>query len=386
MGIEYGAKNLYKAYGVPALDLTFANKKSLVDRISGNNLITSTRSSTATYIGADGLVKYASANEGRPDHDQTTGESLGLLIEEARTNYIGNNTTNLFTMAYSNWTSDSSITYPDGGTIGGYNTFDQLSGARFFIDFNPAGNTTYSCSVWARLKSGSTATTVAINVKDYQSDTVRGISDTITLTNTWKRISVTGTTAGTSGLRFEIGVNTSGASSQVYFWGAQVEVGAYSTSYIPTTTAAVTRADDVPVISGSNFTRWFNASAGTFFCEWKSAYPGNERILNFGAGPTSTIMSNEGVLGSGLYFSSLQQAPSTTSANGIKIAVATSVSESAGAYSGNSAVSTGACSYYASASSLNFVPGAAAIRKNWIKRVIYWPTRLSNAQLQAITA
>ena len=109
MGIEYGSKNLYKEYGIPTLDLTFSGKKSLVDRISGNNLITFTRSSTATYIGSDGLVKYASANEGRLDYDQTTGESLGLLIEEARTNYMSNNTTNLFTMAYSNWTSDSTI-------------------------------------------------------------------------------------------------------------------------------------------------------------------------------------------------------------------------------------------------------------------------------------
>ena len=274
MGIYYGKADFIN-YGKPSLLLDFANKKSLTDRITGSNLITFTRTSTGTYVGSDGLIKSAAVNEARFDHNPVTGESLGLLIEEQRTNYIANNTTNLFTMYYSNWTSDSSITYPDGGTIGGYNTFNQLSGARFFLDFNPAGNTTYSCSVWARLKSGSTATTVAINIKDYQSDTVRGISDTITLTNTWKRISVTGTTAGTSGLRFEIGVNTSGASSQVYFWGAQVEQGAFPTSYIPTAGSQVTRTADSASITGTNLTSFYNQSQGTLFCRFRNFGYGN---------------------------------------------------------------------------------------------------------------
>ena len=68
------------------LDLRFAQNKNLTDTVSGNNLVTFTRASSGTYVGSDGLIKTAATNEARFDHDLATGESLGLLMEEARTN------------------------------------------------------------------------------------------------------------------------------------------------------------------------------------------------------------------------------------------------------------------------------------------------------------
>ena len=48
--------------------------------------------------------------------------------------------------------------------------------------------------------------------------------------------------------------------------GIQVEAGAFPTSYIPTTTATVTRAADVASMTGTNFSSWFNGSKqGTLF-------------------------------------------------------------------------------------------------------------------------
>ena len=46
----------------PALDLNFAENKSLVDDVSGSNLVTFTRTSAATYVGADGLIKTTPVN------------------------------------------------------------------------------------------------------------------------------------------------------------------------------------------------------------------------------------------------------------------------------------------------------------------------------------
>jgi hypothetical protein len=48
---------------LPTLDLDFANSKTLDPRI------TFTRSSGGSYVGADGLIKYAGVNEARFDHD-----------------------------------------------------------------------------------------------------------------------------------------------------------------------------------------------------------------------------------------------------------------------------------------------------------------------------
>ena len=64
----------------PTLDLNFAVTKVLDDRI------TFTRDSVGTYIDENRVLKYASNNVPRFDHDFDTGESLGLLIEESRTN------------------------------------------------------------------------------------------------------------------------------------------------------------------------------------------------------------------------------------------------------------------------------------------------------------
>ena len=71
----------------PSLDLNFARDKSLIDSVSGNNSITFTRNSIGTYVGSDGLIKTAGINEPRFDHNPVTGESLGLLVEEERSNF-----------------------------------------------------------------------------------------------------------------------------------------------------------------------------------------------------------------------------------------------------------------------------------------------------------
>jgi hypothetical protein len=51
-------------------------------------------------------------------------------------------------------------------------------------------------------------------------------------------------------------------------WGSQVEAGAFSTSYIPNTSAAqatITRNADAVSMTGTNFSSWYNASEGSFY-------------------------------------------------------------------------------------------------------------------------
>lgn len=221
-----------------------------------------TRASIGTYFDSAGTLQTASAGIPRFDYDPVTHVAKGLLLEESRTNYsFPSGQVNGFYF-YANAVS-SGIVAPDGSSIAEVNTFDQASGSRIFRDYNPGlGNKTYSISVWVKGYAGSTITQTQLRIKDYQTDTIRDQSSWTNIsTANWTRLTATGTTAGiTPGIRFEIGVNTFGSSAKMLIWGNQTEQGAFPTSYIPTTAAAVTRsADNISIPVGS----WFNASAGS---------------------------------------------------------------------------------------------------------------------------
>jgi hypothetical protein len=80
---------LWDLAGVPpSLDQRFAESKSLIDAVSGQNLITFTRASGGTFVDSAGVIKTAAANVPRFTHNPVTGESLGLLVEEQRTNLL----------------------------------------------------------------------------------------------------------------------------------------------------------------------------------------------------------------------------------------------------------------------------------------------------------
>ena len=78
---------------VPSLDLRFAEGKNLNDYMTGQNLITFSRpvganQSPGTYVDENKIIQLSSADQPRFDHDPTTGESLGLLVEESRENLL----------------------------------------------------------------------------------------------------------------------------------------------------------------------------------------------------------------------------------------------------------------------------------------------------------
>jgi hypothetical protein len=57
------------------------------------------------------------------------------------------------------------------------------------------------------------------------------------------------------------------AGSGVFLYGAQLEAGAFATSYIPTIASTVTRSADVATITGSLFSQWYNQPSGSFIVE-----------------------------------------------------------------------------------------------------------------------
>ncbi|CAK0750464.1 hypothetical protein CCP3SC1AL1_170004 [Gammaproteobacteria bacterium] len=278
----------------PTLDLNFAANKSLVDDVSGNNLITFSRASTGTFVGSNGLIQTAASGVPRFDHNPTTGESLGLLVEEARTNV------QLYSEQFDQWPpwfngTTLTVTANAGTSPSGTTTADKIipsvvSGIHYITDLATRGSGTFSFSVYAKASGyprlglrvyDGTAYQIRVTFDLLAGTVVLLESGTARITpvgDGWYRCSGTGTSASGSmgsvaGWVIESlpstatvqGSFTGDGTSGALLWGAQVEVGAFPTSYIPTTTATVTRAADVASITGANFSSWYNVSQGTTF-------------------------------------------------------------------------------------------------------------------------
>lgn len=213
----------------PTLNLDFANSKQL------DPGITFTRNGRATYYDENGTIKYANHNEPRFDHNPTTGESLGLLVEPTRTN----------TTPYSQhiiagygWGVSGSGTYvqPNAGVSpdGKYNaTRIVFAAASHAVSINNSG-------AWT---AGDTVTT-SMWIKGTVGETMRFASGgadfgNITLTGEWQRVEGTRTTVNTY-----TNINTYGGATarDVLVWGVQAEVASFATSYIPSSTRFVSRS------------------------------------------------------------------------------------------------------------------------------------------------
>jgi hypothetical protein len=253
-----------------SLDLQFASDKTLTARKGPTPMFT--RYSTATFVGSDGLIQSAAINEARFDHDPVTLESKGLLIEEARTNIFARSAE--FDNVY--WTksnlsisADNEIS-PDGGMNA--DTITAVSESpSIYRQVACVASTVYTFSFYVKL-----GTLTAADYKFAVRDDTNGvfidsnITPNITpVTTEWRRVTYTFTTpVGCILVRPYLIRTGTVVSGSFYLWGAQLEAGAFPTSYIPTTTtAALTRSADVCSITGSDFTGFYNQSEGTLFVD-----------------------------------------------------------------------------------------------------------------------
>jgi hypothetical protein len=251
-----------------------------------------------TYTGDGKVVKVSSTLVGAVTFPISYGE--GLLIEVARTNILLQSED--FTTTWTNTNSSESsnaTTAPDGTStadklieasdVGQDHSINQTSAA------NVTTNTTYTFScylkaaerTWARL-SGAT-TRFADNFHcDFNLGT--GVKGTVGAGATssgiedigsgWYRcwIGANCDSTGTNVFSITIGEGDTDVtydgdgSSGIYVWGAQVAAAGGATvvptsprSYIPTTTAAVTRAIDVVTVATSDYPH--SATAGTVYVD-----------------------------------------------------------------------------------------------------------------------
>ncbi len=226
----------------------------------------------------------------------TTG-SLGLLVEEQRTNLLtySENLTLGFTQQNTTVTSDATAA-PDGTTTADLSVPNTTSAshASFRTNITFAVSTSYALSVFVK-PSGYTnfqlAFTSGFNNTNAWANFVlvgggslgfTGTSGTAAiqaLRDGWYRCSLvapsgaSATTGGPAVLVLDSNRNSRDPSfagdgiSGAFLWGAQLEAGATASSYIPTTTAAATRSADVAQITGTNFSSWYRQDEGTVYAE-----------------------------------------------------------------------------------------------------------------------
>jgi len=304
-GLVADASSFNGGGGGPALGLDFMQPGSL------DPSITFTRASTATYFDSAGVMQTAATNAPRWDYDPATLALRGLLIEEARTNVIVSSAA----ISGANWqqvavTATAGQTGAPDGTAAFTRVVETTATGAHYVGtlMTIAASTAYTLSVFARaqqsrylqlaLDDGSANGAHA--TFDLQTGTISGplTAHAAGVIGTASIVPVSGGTYRCA-ITTTIGAFTSGrvlllmsnvaapgfapsyagnSANGLLIWGAQLEVGAFATSYIPTTSAAVTRAQDRCSISAANMVPWFNALTGSWFAEFVFQNPTSPNI------------------------------------------------------------------------------------------------------------
>ena len=268
---------------------------------SGAGDFTVTRATNATRVNASGLIESVASGIPRLDYfasDGTVG-CPALLVEPSGTNTLsGSVSLDTGWTITADTTVTSGIISPSGSTNATlFQASNTASRVRQTATLASGSTYTFSCfGKFGALSSGFSLNVFDENAASYGSGVCQafnlnegtlGASGTIgagfTLQSVgmenygsgWYRCRMTvlmGYTPTTPRVGFRVGTQISNGrplsvtSGTVNAWGAQVETGSVATSYIPTTTAAVTRSGDLVSVTGA-VSGSIGQTAGTFYLD-----------------------------------------------------------------------------------------------------------------------
>lgn len=389
--------------------------------------LTFARASAATDI-INGLVTTFATDAPR------ISTANGLLMEEARTNMISYSQTLNGGSWSSGFTNSSRVNVSDTDPMGNVNsglgrlTENTSSGEHrwapylagvavasaaytFSVFFKSAGRSQISIGIY---NGGSTSIlkTSKFNISTGTITDDGGNSPTITaLANGWYRCSMTATLGSSPASAIECLIyllNDSGATSYtgdgtsgVIAWGAQLEIGAFISSYIPTTTSSATRAvENCSMAVGG----WFKENEGSFYAEgmtghgYDSAATANTRLLRLDNNSNSMVHelrrnntdnnsrvstvcggNTQSSIAMGLWASNLL----------VRMSYAYRHNDMAASYNGGT-VLTDTTSPDGMPTGLSVLRvGSAGSSGNfggYVRAIRYWNTRLTNDQLRGLTS
>jgi hypothetical protein len=412
-------------YPVPNLDLNYAASRSL------SGIETFTRASSSWAFNSAGVLTQYAANTPRFDYDPVTLAPRGLLIEEQRTNLFLRSA-DFLDAAWSKTrvlVSANATAAPDGTTAASKIVETAAAGSHLMrqgIGTTTTGQT-FTTTLFAKAAERSVFTMLCAGATlnrsahfNLSTGTVTaggtGLAGSHSITpvgNGWYRCEQTfvidsGGTAAYVDYRLSNVANpistgtsyTGDGVSSLYLWGAQLEAAPFATSYIPTTSASVTRAADACGIPISAF--GFNANEWSILVEAQylgnNSTGGGQRIIQIDDGTNTnraTLFLD--------HIASAGRFAVVSSPNNANVVVASGLPSAGETFriSGGYAVDNVVCSYRGASSSMDgtvspLAPlttlrlGANAIgTERWngcIRRVAYFPRRLDNATLGRITS
>lgn len=258
----------------------------------GGQIERSSSSSASAYIATTFLPRtVVDTSEG--------ASTTGLLVEEARTNLL------LQSAFAATWTASTATLTARAALSSEFAT----TAASLVEDNTNAVHTTqqsvtkaassiqYTASVYVKPLAAGSARNLKIQIDDavangatvvinpatgatvvapgtFGAGFTAGSVSVSAVGNGWYRVAFDATTntATTVRVQFLLLSGTSqtylgDAASGLYLWAAQLEAGAFATSYIPTAAASVTRAADSITVTGANLTGFYNVPKGAIYVE-----------------------------------------------------------------------------------------------------------------------
>jgi hypothetical protein len=388
--------------------------------VNFNELITFTRATGGGRFNASGQYEWLPANEPRFDYDPVTKAVKGLLIEEQRTNLLTyseqfDNGSWLMTRAS---VSPNHALAPDGTLTADKLIEGAVTGGKYvYKGGSVTEGVAHTLSVYAKAGERNYIEVSAFNTPsalprfDLTTGAVTVANANAIATSAtpckdgWWRLSVTVIPTVTGNMFFgftvvDTATGTSGytgdGTSGIYIWGAQLEAGAFPTSYIPTTTAQVTRAADVASVN--ELSPWYRQDEGTLAVDYLlGADNSNCGVANIAEGATSTDRmmmrySSGAIAQAEITTGGVSQANLAPSGYNTPGAYKRAISYSADWFQQaiNGALPSAADTSVVVPTAVNTLKighevGASSFLNGHIKSIKYLPRALSNTELQEIT-
>jgi len=363
------------------------------------------------------VLQTAASGVARFDNNPTTGESLGLLIEESRTNlatYSSDLSNAAWSKVQTTVTSDT-VVAPDGTLTGDKLVESTATSAHYAINasfISVTSGTAYTISLYAKaggrnfvvveMNSAALGAYAWFDLANGVVGTTGGSPSSTSITsvgNGWYRITISKTaTSSTTSLITIYTASVDNATSYtgngfsgVFLWGIQYEAGAFATSYIPTVASQVTRAAEDATMTSTNFSSWYNQAEGTVFMDAQNVATGGYILdINDGTAGNNSIQMVAGSSGGTSYL--VVSGGATSCSLGARVSV--------GKYANGFKVNDFAISINSgtvSTDTSGTVPLVTQLKigrrysdtsylNGTIKKIAYYPLKATSAQLQALTS